>query len=143
MNGARLLFILALLASAEEPSGTVRAVRYTVEWGESAMDLVHGGARKVTEIWFPDLGVGCILVPGQQGLEAKAAPRLHAFPSKAARNELNGEEGPSKLEEIEVSGALAKEIAALAELSARQENETWRLGAEVVRRGVASLQPGK
>lgn len=68
------------------------------------------------EIRFPDPGVGCTLAPAQQAFAVKATSQFHAFSSKAPRNDFDGEEGPSRLEEIEAPRALA-------ERSARQESE--------------------
>ncbi|MFI5402857.1 MAG: hypothetical protein ACHQ1G_07975 [Planctomycetota bacterium] len=134
---SRLLPALALLALAPacEPPKTVKAQRYKVVFAESGCDLVHGGGRWVEEIFFPDLKVACMLVFDYRDLAAGkgAEPRLYAFPTERARNDMTGlhDAKPSVIEEIEVPAALAEEVRKLAELTRQWEGETWRLGGSV------------
>jgi hypothetical protein len=135
---SRLLLLLSLLALAPacEPPKTVKALRYTILYAESGLELTHGGGRWVQEIFFPDLKVACMLVPEHRDLLAgKAAePRLHAFAADRPRNDLTGlhDAKPSAIEEIEVPAAVAEEVRKLAELRKRWEDETWRLGPSMV-----------
>jgi hypothetical protein len=135
---SRLLPALALLALAPacDPPKTVKALRYSIVYAESGLELSHGGGRWVQEIFFPDMKVACMLVYEYRELGAgkDAEPRLYAFPADEPRNHLTGIIGnpePSAIEEIEVPAAVADEIRKLAELTKRQQDETWRLGQSV------------
>jgi hypothetical protein len=127
----------------KEPE-SVKALRYTILWGQSALEITHGGGRWVEEIYFPARRVACTLVFQFPELEkmkkeggAKLRPRLYAFPANGPRNHLTGFKNakPSVIEEVEVPADVAKEVFRLADLTMRQERETWRLGREVASRG--------
>jgi len=122
----------------ETPEKTVKALRYTILWGESALDISHGGGRWVQEIYFPKEKVACVLVSRWPTDLARPAPRLCAYRADGPRNHLTGFKNakPSVIEEIDVPGDVAQEILRLAELTERQERETRRLGREVARRGL-------
>ena len=136
-------FLAGRLSFAQEASppkkpATVKALRYTILWGESALDLSHGGGRWVQEIYFPVEKVACVLVSRWPTDLAKPAPRLYAYRADGPRNHLTGfkQAKPSVIEEIDVPADVAQEILRLAELTERQERETRRLGREIARRGL-------
>lgn len=130
-----IIALTGLLAACEPPPKTVKALRYSIVFAESALELTHGGGRWVEQIYFPDLKVGCTLVYEHRDLLAgkPAEPRLHAFPLDRPRNDLTGLENPkpSAIEEIEVPAEVAEEIRKLADLRKQWEDETWRLGQSV------------
>jgi len=131
-----LALALGVTLAACEPPKTVKAQRYSIVYAESGCDLIHGGGQWVQEVFFPDLKIACMLVYDSKDFLAGKAPqpRLYAFPSDHARNNLTGlhDAKPSAIEEIEVPVEVAEEIKKLAELTKRWEDETWRLGASVV-----------
>jgi hypothetical protein len=141
-------FLAGRLSFAQEESprkkpATVKALRYTILWGESAMDLSHGGGSWVQEIYFPEKKVACVLTFQLQAGATKPTPRLHAYPADGARNHLTGFNNakPSAIEEVDVPAEVAREIFRFADLSMRQERETWRLGREVASRGLMTELP--
>ncbi|MHC4974508.1 MAG: hypothetical protein ACYTG3_19510 [Planctomycetota bacterium] len=141
-------FLVGRLSFAQEDSSLpkphrVKALRYTILWADSAMDLSHGGGRWVQEIYFPQEKVACTLVFQAPTILAKAAPRLYAFPADRPRNDLTGLKNPrpSVIEEIEVPAEVAQEIFKLAELTRRQEREAWRMGKVVAARGLMRELP--
>ncbi|MHC4137074.1 MAG: hypothetical protein ACYTDU_15560 [Planctomycetota bacterium] len=148
-------FMAGRLSFAQEESPpkkpeTVKALRYTILWAESALEITHGGGQWVHEIYFPERKVACVLTfqyPKLTDLSkpggGKRRPRLYAYPADRPRNDLTGFENakPSAIEEVEVPTEVAQEIFRLAELSMRQERETWRLGREVAHRGLMKELP--
>jgi hypothetical protein len=148
-------FVAGRLSLAQEESPqkepeSVKALRYTILWGQSALEITHGGGRWVEEIYFPERKVACTLVFQYPELEkmkqeggAKFRPRLYAFPTNGPRNHLTGFKTakPSAIDEVEVPADVAKEIFLLADLTMRQQRETWRLGREVASRGLMRELP--
>ncbi len=131
-------FGLGRLSSAEEPTptrtSTVKAQRYQIAWADSALDLTHGAQRMVREIYLPKSKLAASLHFDHVWVDKPKAGyvtrlRVVAQPADAARNELTGiGTEPSKLQEIEVSAELAKQIEDLAKLDARMRAEALRLG---------------
>jgi hypothetical protein len=139
-------FLAGRLSFAQEESPkpkTVKAMRYTILWADSALDLSHGGGRWVQEIYFPDHKVACALVSEWPTDLAKPAPRLYAYPADRPRNDVTGLKNPkpSVIEEMEVPADVAQEIVRFVELTQRQKREAWRLGREVAARGVMKELP--
>ena len=141
-----------LLLSTDPPP--VKALRYKVLWGESAMELSHGAGQWVEEIYLPDRKVACTLVYEYPALAipegkilpvVRRRPRLYARAADRPRNDLTGfgNTRPSVIEEIEVPGELANYICDLVELEARTERESLRLGREVVAKKLMKELPLK
>ena len=163
-SGIFLFALVALLTAAchrrpllaeegspqNEPHRSVKALRYTILWGESALEITHGGGQWVQEIFFPEKNVACTLVFQYPELEemtkeggAKLRARLYAFSANGPRNHLTGfkDPKPSAIEKVEVPTDVAKEIFLLAELTMRQERETWRLGRKLASQGLMRELP--
>lgn len=147
---AVLLLALGCLAAGadrapaeESPAKPVKAQRYRVLWVDGDLDLAHGGGRWVDEVYLPEAKVAATLVhdqeilPAARGEPLRMRPRVRMFARHAdgPRNDSTGSDAtPSALTDFEVPADLAKAMIALAELTARQEAETVRLGQEAAKR---------
>ena len=123
-------------------------------FAESGLELSHGGGPWFEALFLPEAKVAAMHV---YDVEMRLEPeltfvdrvRLFAYPSEKPQNDLTGVSGePSPVEKIEISADFAKEIVALAELTANQQAETsttvLQTGdrREGRRRPAASLPPG-
>lgn len=141
-------FLAGRLSFAGDEPKTVTALRYRILWADSALDLSHGGGQWVQEIYLPDKKVACALVfqypPATDLAKPGRRPRLYAYPAERVRNNLTGiEQKPSPIERIEIPADIAEEIVRLAELTQRQQRETWRLGEKVAAQRLLREVPSK
>ena len=146
MSRTRAFVLLLLLGvgfgvgrlSAEEPiptkTPTVGAQHYQIAWADSALDLSHGAHHKVHEIYLPESKVAASLHfdhEWEQGPNPTTVThvRVIAHSADGPRNALTGiGKPPAKIEDIEISADLAKELVAIAKLAARLRAESRRVG---------------
>jgi hypothetical protein len=139
-----LVLILGLLATIpvgcasappapaeEEAPQTVRALRYKVFFLQDARSW---SGQWGYELYFPEQEVVCNVIfefPDFEEADNGLKPRLNAFRS-GIRNrylvEPHGAEVVAETEEVEIPADLAREIFELADLTRRQEEESFRIG---------------